>query len=408
MLDLFFDRLPLDRTTGTDTHLTFLVGAAVLFLVLYRSIPLSLLISKATMQRPPALTVSVQGREMTIDPSRLHKPNFGYDVTVSKLLIHPIKSCRGLSVTNARYTPEGLENDRLWSIVDAVTKSVITAREVSKMVLITPQIETDDNSPYGGVLRVSFPEDSSCNSFDVPLHPSEEMLNTWQSFDVVMWGSSIDSYVCEAVSLSSGPSKCPSAILSSYFEKPVHLVFKGRRPRNCAPTAAFPELKATAVYQDGYPLLVLSEESMNVLEDELRNQVGKQGVDEHWRTDRLMIERFRPNIVFKGAGPFAEDMWEEIAIESGPVLDAPGILIVSKCVRCLLPNVSPDTGVRDKAVPYKVLMKVRTGIDPANKMKPCVGCNGVPLGEGVIRLGDKVVIRRMVESIENDADTNSS
>ncbi|KAK0208993.1 MOSC N-terminal beta barrel domain-containing protein [Desarmillaria ectypa] len=338
----------------------------------------------------------------------MRKPNFGYDVTVSKLLIHPIKSCRGLSVTNARYTPEGLENDRQWSIVDAVTKSVITAREVSKMVLITPLIETDDNSPYGGVLRVSFPEDSRCDSFDVPLRPSKEMLKTWQSFDVAMWGSSIDSYVCEAVPLSSGPSKSPSAILSSYFEKSVHLVFKGKRPRNCAPTEAFPELKATAVYQDGYPLLVLSQESMNVLEEELRDQVGKQGVDERWRTDKLMIERFRPNIVFKGAGPFAEDIWEEIAIKSGPVSDAPGILVVSKCVRCLLPNVSPDTGVRDTAVPYKVLMKVRTGIDPANKMKPCVGCNGVPLGEGVIRLGDKVIIKRMVGSVVKDADTNSS
>ncbi len=91
MLDLSFDRLPLDRTTGTDTRLTVLVGAAVLFFVLYRSIPLSLLMSKPTMQRSPTLTVPVQGREMTIDPSRLHKPNFGYDVTVSKLLIHPIK-----------------------------------------------------------------------------------------------------------------------------------------------------------------------------------------------------------------------------------------------------------------------------------------------------------------------------
>lgn len=116
-----------------------------------------------------------------------------------------------------------------------------------------------------------------------------------------MWGSSIDSHVCEAVPLSSGPSKLPSAILSSYFGKPVHLVFKGRRPRDCAPTAAFPELKATAVYQDGYPLLVLSEESMNVLEDELRNQVGKQGVDERWRTDRLMIER---SVLLKQFNPY--------------------------------------------------------------------------------------------------------
>ncbi|KAF9004923.1 hypothetical protein BDZ89DRAFT_604837 [Hymenopellis radicata] len=41
-----------------------------------------------------------------------------------------------------------------------------------------------------------------------------------------------------------------------------------------------------------------------------------------------------------------------------------------------LPNVSPETGIRDKAVPYKVLMKIRVGIDPKQKWKACVGCNG--------------------------------
>jgi hypothetical protein len=61
-----------------------------------------------------------------------------------------------------------------------------------------------------------------------------------------------------------------------------------------------------------------------------------------------------------------------------------------------LPNVNPQNGERDKAVPFKVLMKFRTGLDPTCKLKPCVGCNGVPAGDGVITVGDGVYIRKMI------------
>ena len=63
-----------------------------------------------------------------------------------------------------------------------------------------------------------------------------------------------------------------------------------------------------------------------------------------------------------------------------------------------LPNVSPRTGKRDKAVPFKVLMKFRTGLDPIHKLKPCVGCNGVPSGNGMIRVGHAVYIKKMVDT----------
>jgi uncharacterized protein YcbX len=52
-----------------------------------------------------------------------------------------------------------------------------------------------------------------------------------------------------------------------------------------------------------------------------------------------MYNRFRPNIILKGAGAFAEDMWEEIAIgppgESDPD-KLTNIALVSKCTRCLV------------------------------------------------------------------------
>ena len=51
------------------------------------------------------------------------------------------------------------------------------------------------------------------------------------------------------------------------------------------------------------------------------------------------------------------------------------------------------TGVRDPAIPYKVLMKFRVGKDPAQMSKPCFGCNGVPLGTGTVRVGDFVHVK---------------
>ncbi|KAF9261671.1 hypothetical protein L218DRAFT_930541 [Marasmius fiardii PR-910] len=327
---------------------------------------------------------------------REKEPNFGYNnVKVSKLLIHPIKSCRGTSVESCRYTSEGLEYDRIWCIIDATTHATVTAREVPKMVLITPKIVSDDMSPYGGILNVSFPEGSGSESFSIPLKPTDELVKQWELIDnISMWGdSSIDGYICKTTSDLSA-----SEILSKYMERPVHLAFKGKKRRGCAPTASFPDLKASVKYQDGYPLLVLSEESVSAIEDVLRDHVGKSGIEEKWKTGRIDIERFRPNIVFSGAGAFAEDGWEEIAF--GPDMEsagrAPGVLIVSKCARCLLPNVSPETGIRDPAVPYKVLVKFRLGVDCGNKWKPCVGCNGSPRGNGTVRVGDVVSVRKVL------------
>jgi len=41
-------------------------------------------------------------------------------------------------------------------------------------------------------------------------------------------------------------------------------------------------------------------------------------------------------------------------------------------------------------------MKFRTGLDPKHKSKPCVGCNAVPSGSGVVKVGDVVYVKKMV------------
>jgi uncharacterized protein len=51
----------------------------------------------------------------------------------------------------------------------------------SQMVLITPKVEVNEDLPYGGFLRISFPQDSECDEFIVPLRPTEDILKAWNS-----------------------------------------------------------------------------------------------------------------------------------------------------------------------------------------------------------------------------------
>ncbi|GLB43597.1 putative MOSC domain containing protein [Lyophyllum shimeji] len=369
---------------GIETPVTW-SAASVTTAVLAGSFALFRLVYHRPSKRQSLPSESHEKKKM---PQIAVKPQDG-TVKVAEILIHPIKSCRGTSVQTAKYTPEGLENDRKWCIIDATTNTVITARDFPRMVLITPRIESNPSSAHGGSLVVTFPPNApaECTEFHVPLQPSADTLKGWEIIDKIgLFDHHVDGYIGQSLPSpsSSAPSTSASEILSRYFGKPVHLVYKGPRARAVDATHAFPDLQATSVFQDMYPLLVLSKESMCEVEREVRKRVGEQGVDEMWREERVELRRFRPNIVFEGGGPFAEDQWEEVAIGR---TDAPVITLVSKCARCLLPNVSPETGVRDKAVPYKVIMKFRTGVDPIDKMKPCVGCNGVPAADGVMNGG---------------------
>jgi hypothetical protein len=46
-------------------------------------------------------------------------------------------------------------------------------------------------------------------------------------------------------------------------------------------------------------------------------------------------------------------------------------------------------------------MAFRTGLDPVQKRKPCVGSNAVPASDGVVNVGDVVFVKRMVgEEVE--------
>ncbi|EKM48020.1 uncharacterized protein PHACADRAFT_266593, partial [Phanerochaete carnosa HHB-10118-sp] len=283
-------------------------------------------------------------------------------IRVTKILVHPIKSCRGTSVREVRYTPQGLENDRKWAVLDSVENKILTARELPRLVLVEPELRCDASSPTKGKLVVTVRPDSGPVSFAVPIEPTPDMLSQWEivSDTSLFDRSAQDAYIVQSLS-RGGPS--PSQILSDFLGRPVHLIVKGPTPRSCLPTHAFPTLKATAVFQDGYPVLFASEESLEAVAQAVNDTaksgpdspgaLGKIGGMDHarWEKEKVPIERFRPNIVVRGAGtPFSEDIWEKVYVTprgSNTKDESRSFTLVSRCARCLLPNVDPATGVRD-------------------------------------------------------------
>ena len=129
--------------------------------------------------------------------------------------------------------------------------------------------------------------------------------------------------------------------------------------------------------------------------------------------------------MFKNVGiPYAEDLWREVEIENAEAKEKEGegrsqvMTIVDTCPRCLvrplslntsgfpfpssrtssyelqLPNVDPTTGERDAAVPHKLMFKYGN-TNQANKA--IFGTYGVPEGDGIVRMGDRLKVRQWVE-----------
>jgi len=71
----------------------------------------------------------------------------------------------------------------------------------------------------------------------------------------------------------------------------------------------------------------------------------------------LSIQRFRPNIVVSGAGPWDEDKWLTIAVGNPLSPNQPLIRLklVKPCDRCKIPTINLETGQRDGDEPLTTL-----------------------------------------------------
>ncbi|KIS71935.1 uncharacterized protein UMAG_00362 [Mycosarcoma maydis] len=350
---------------------------------------------------------------------------------ISEIFIYPIKSCAGVSVSKAQLTEQGFDLDRRWMVVRTNKQGKlekISLREEPRLTLIQPEIDELANTLALRLTDVGRQQETARNLGETgtPLRPSAIQLKAWkQVASVEMYGDYADGRV--AALAEGGKHKfSPSEWISEFLGYPVlllHFDTTSTTTRNAfpifkPPTDSFTwsshdrsELyrKRRIEFQDEYPLLVASAESLDFVRSQLSSALtctdgdgrgGRAitGIDATKWSDptTLSIARFRPNIVVKGNGgfgAFSEDSWERIWIlsPSSEQSSKPKAMLqlVARCQRCLLTAVDPISAEKDPSVPLKLLSRSRmrvkkvAGVQGGNgRAGPCFGMYAIPLPLG--------------------------
>jgi uncharacterized protein YcbX len=264
-------------------------------------------------------------------------------ITVSALYVYPVKSCRGVSLTEAAVADRGFAHDREWMVVDTDGRFV-TQRVRPALALVVATVDDDG-------LRLTAPDMPEL----VVSHASPG-----SSRPVTVWRDT-----CLAESAGVRAARWFSDYLGDSFDlvrmpdttvRRVNPGYAGEGDR--------------VGFADGFPFLLLSEGSL----DELNRRLDQP----------VPMDRFRANIVVAGCDPHAEDTWSRLTV---------GELVfraVKPCARCVITTTDQLTGHRG-AEPLRTLAGYRK---VGNEV--LFGQNLVHEGRGVVRVGDSCAVEPVV------------
>ena len=216
---------------------------------------------------------------------------------VSALRVYPIKSCRPMMPNRWSVEKRGLQHDRRWMLTDADGK-FRTRREMQALAQISAAIEDD---------RLILSKDGM-EGLCAPLHPKGKSMN------VLIWKTETTGQIVSAAA---------DVWATEAVGEPSHLVYMP----DSAKREVNPMFNAgddIVGFADAYPILVLSEESVEDLNSRLDAPIT--------------FQRFRPNIIVKGAKPYDEDSWTRLQI--GDVI----LRAARPDIRCLVTTQDPLTG----------------------------------------------------------------
>ena len=258
---------------------------------------------------------------------------------VSELFIYPVKSLGGISVPSVSINERGILYDRYWMLIDD-HHQFISQRELPGLALLQPSFTNEG-------LLIRHKQNNS--SFTIPFLPE-----TTDTITVQVW-----SDYCKAMHVSNDADKWFSDVLSFSCK----LVYMPNDTKRRVDTRYALNNEITS-FTDGFPMLLIGQSSLDDLNAKL--------------TEKLPINRFRPNIVFTGGEPFEEDVLEHFKIRE---LDFYGVKL---CARCAITTTNQDTGVREKE-PLKTLATYRM-----HRNNIYFGQNLLHRGEGIIEVGDEL------------------
>ncbi|MBI1936965.1 MAG: MOSC domain-containing protein [Ignavibacteriales bacterium] len=259
--------------------------------------------------------------------------------TLSEINIYPVKSLAGISLNEAEVTDRGLEYDRRWMLVDE-NNSYITQRTVPGMALIKVAF----NSHNLEFVHKKNGERFSINVNDEPYEKSE----------IIVWSDTVDAdFVSPRADEWFGEMLKIKCRLVHMPDSARRLVDKKYASKN-----------EIVSFADGYPFLVIGQASL----DDLNNRLS----------EKLPMNRFRPNFVFSGGEPFDEDRMKSFKLC--------GITFypVKPCSRCIVTTTNQDTAERGKE-PLHTLSAYRK-----IEHKIMFGQNLLHEGKGIVKAGEEL------------------
>lgn len=262
---------------------------------------------------------------------------------LEKIFIYPIKSLGGISLQKTVMKHKGLEHDRRWMLVDENNK-FITIREQPKLLKFSIEY-----------LAKGFRIKHGASHLNIPFDISE--------------GSKLKTKIWnDGISVIEGKTEWNNWF-SEQLNRACKLVhFPEESERQGSKKWCSPNQQVSLA--DGYPLLVVGEESLNDLNHKLNKPIS--------------VMRFRPNLVFSGGEPYEEFRWSTFKIGNNSFQG------LKPCVRCVVTTYDENT--LEKGIePLKTLSKQRVDKNIV------FGQHSVGVGGSIIEVGQEIT----VESYKN-------
>lgn len=259
---------------------------------------------------------------------------------LSEIWIYPVKGAAGIAVEAWPLDEFGLRHDRRWMVVTEAG-DFVTQRD-------RPSLGQVQQGLDGEVLTISTPAGTVRLPLEPPPGAAASSVRIWK--DVV------------EVTDAGGDA---AALLSAHLGTPVRLMHMPASTQRQA-DLRFAQPGDRVSFADGFPLLLITQESL----DELNRRLP----------DPVTMQRFRPNLVVTGATPHDEDGWARI--RTGEV----ECDIVTPCARCVVTTLDPATGIGGRE-PLRTLASYRRW-----SRKVYFGQNAIHRTAGLLRTGSNVEV----------------
>ena len=247
-------------------------------------------------------TAGATGVDPAVGPERVPA---GVTPVITDLYFYPVKSCRGVRMTEAALWETGLLLDRFWMVIDE-NDSFVTQRNLPRMALIETAIRFEQ-------LRLKAP---GMLQLDIPVGGFD--YDPARRITVRVWNDEVPAFV---------EDELVNAWFSRFLERDLRVVrIDPDHRRICDPQWTGWDQSITQ-FADGFPLLVISKASL----EDLNRRLGEKG------EAPMLMDRFRPNVVIDGVDAYSEDHLVTLATSDY------GLRLVKPCTRCRITPTNQQT-----------------------------------------------------------------